>query len=151
METITCPTCQQTDRQVKIGRTTAGSQRYLCAFCQRKYTPHPKSRGYAAAQRQQALQLYLDGLNLRRIGRTLGVVHQTVANWVAAYAATLPDEPLLPARPATRAGTPELLDVVEFDELFTYEGEKKTASTSSPTSTAPRAASSPTMWPTTGS
>ena len=36
-------------------------------------------------------------MNLRRIARHLGVVHQTVANWVAAYAATLPDTPPAPS------------------------------------------------------
>ena len=80
----TCPSCQSTDHQVKNGRTAAGSQRYWCRCCGRKYTPEPKAQGYPPEMRRQALRMYVDGGNLRRIGRTLGVVHQTVANWVTA-------------------------------------------------------------------
>ncbi len=36
-------------------------------------------------------------MSQRRIARHLGVVHQTVANWAMAYAATLPDAPPPPA------------------------------------------------------
>lgn len=130
MEEITCPQCphcQRPDRQLKVGRNPSGSQRYLCVFCQRKYTPQPVPQGYAVAIRQQAIRAYVDGMNLRRIARHLGVVHQTVANWVAAYAATLPDQP--PAPPHDRQHP---LPVVELDELYTFETQKKTASTSSP-------------------
>jgi transposase-like protein len=70
--------------------------------------------------RQQAVQLYVDGMNLRRIARHLGVVHQTVANWIAAHAASLPDQP---PQPATTT-------VVEQDELYTFIEKKKTKSMS---------------------
>jgi transposase-like protein len=68
--------------------------------------------------RQQALQWYVDGMNLRRIARHLGVVHQTVANWVAAHAASLPDQP----------PQPETTAVIEQDELYTFVTAKKTKS-----------------------
>ncbi len=119
----TCPHCQSTERQVKVGRNPSGSQRYLCRGCGRKYTPEPKPRGYDEATRRQALQMYVDGLNFRRIGRMLGVAHRTVINWVNAYAASLPDEPPVPG---------EGQEVHELDELFTFVGRKKTKSTSSP-------------------
>lgn len=119
---MTCPHCGRTEGQLKIGTNASGSQRYLCKACQRKYTPEPTHHGYADALRQQALQLYVDGVNLRRIGRILGITHQTVANWVAAYAQHLPDTP--PAPPAPHM-------VHELDELYTFVGEKKTESTSS--------------------
>jgi len=126
METITCPHCSRSDRQLKIGQNPSGSRRYRCFFCHRKYTPQPHGRGYAESVRRQALQMYVDGMNLRRIARHVGVVHQTVANWVAAHAATLPDLPPPPPR-----GTRHPLPVVELDELYTFEGEKKSGSTSS--------------------
>ncbi len=115
-----CPYCQQTTRQVKIGRTKAGSQRYQCQHCHRRYTPQPKEQGYPEAVRQQAVRLYVDGMNLRRIARHLGVVHQTVANWVAAHAATLPDTP----------PQPETVSVIEQDELYSFIQAKKTKSIS---------------------
>jgi transposase-like protein len=118
---LTCPSCQSTTRQVKHGRNPSGSQRYLCQTCQRTYTPEPTSYGYDAATRQQALRLYADGLNLRRIARQLGVVHQTVANWVDAHADALPAQPPQPTGP---------LAVAELDELYTFIGHKKTPATS---------------------
>lgn len=115
-----CPQCESTERQNKDGKTTAGSQRYECGECGKKYVPNPKPRGYSIEIRQQAVKMYVDGNNLRRIGRHLGVNHQSVANWVKSYAAQLPDAPL-----------PTDLDTVELDELFTFVGEKKTKPTSS--------------------
>jgi len=117
-----CPHCQRTERQVKVGRNPSGSQRYLCKVCRRKYTPEPTEQGYPEALRRQALQLYVDGMNFRRIARTLGVSHQTVANWVKAQADRLPDAPPVPVG---------AVEVAELDELFTFIGSKKTQSTSS--------------------
>jgi transposase-like protein len=57
-------------------------------------------------------------MNLRRIGRHLGVHHQTVANWVNEHAEQLPDSPV-----------PEKVENAEMDELFTFIGDKKTRST----------------------
>lgn len=59
-------------------------------------------------------------MNLRRIACHLGVVHQTVANWVTAYAATLPD--VLPLLAYDRQHP---LSVVELDELYTFEGKNR--------------------------
>ncbi len=124
-EIIACPTCAQTTRQLRVGRNRSGSQRYRCAFCQRKYTPQPTPHGYDAALRRQAIEWYVDGMGLRRIARHLGVVRQTVANWVAAHAATLPDAPLVPPHDAQQP-----LAVVELDELYPFEGQKNSGSTS---------------------
>jgi len=65
--------------------------------------------------------MYVDGMNLRRIARQLGVNHQSVANWVNAYAAQLPPAPM-----------PEQVDTVELDELYTFVEQKKSEFTSSP-------------------
>jgi transposase-like protein len=80
-----CVHCAQTEGQVKVGHNRSGSQRYLCKGCGHKYTPEPKPQGYDV-HRQQALRLSVDGVNLRRIERMLGVSRQSVANWVKAYA-----------------------------------------------------------------
>lgn len=126
MSEIRCPHCGRVDGQLKVGRNTSGSQRYLCKSCRRKYTPAPQPIGYAAEVRQQAVRMYVDGVNFRRIGRLLGVTHQSVANWVAAHARTLPEAP--PAPPTERG---QALAVSELDELYTFEGEKKSESISS--------------------
>ncbi|MBP9502428.1 MAG: hypothetical protein KBF17_09735 [Candidatus Promineofilum sp.] len=60
--------------------------------------------------------MYVDGLNFRRIARTLQVNHQSVINWVNAHVANLPNTPPLSTdRP----------EVVDLDELFTFVGEKR--------------------------
>ena len=105
---------------MKAGRTEAGSQRYRCGHCQRRYTPEAKEHGYPDAMRQQAIRLYADGLNYRRIGRVLGVDHVTVMLWVKAHSDQLPS-----ATP-----TPADVGVVELDELFSFIGTKKSGSTS---------------------
>jgi phage terminase small subunit len=58
-------------------------------------------------------------MNLRRIGRQLGVNPQSVANWAQAHAEKLPPAPV-----------PEQVENAELDELFTFIGDKKTGFTS---------------------
>jgi transposase-like protein len=113
-----CPSCGATTEQKKHGFTSSHSQRYRCYHCQKSYTPNQKVRGYSAEVRQQALRMYIDGVNFRRIGRFLGVHHQTIINWVNVYAEEVPDAPV-----------PDEVDDVEMDELFTFIGSKKTKST----------------------
>lgn len=113
-----CPKCDQTKRQNKIGFTGAGSQRYGCQFCGKRYTPQKKEHGYDAKTRKQALRFYVDGMNLRKIGRHLGIHHGTVSNWVKDYVKDLPT-----------IAQPKKVKVAEMDELFTFIGSKKTKST----------------------
>lgn len=68
-----CPHCHDTNRQNKAGKTEAGSQRYQCMHCNRKYTPERKPQGYPASLRKRATEMYVDGGNLRRIARNLKV------------------------------------------------------------------------------
>lgn len=117
---IECPKCHRTERQNRAGKTDGGSQRYRCMFCQIKYTPQPKAWAYPEAMRKKALQLYVDGMSLRRIARHLGVHHRTVSLWIQAQADQLPDPPV-----------PSQVKEAEMDELFTFIGDKKTRSSSS--------------------
>lgn len=65
------------------------------------------------------MRMYLEGVSLRGIGRILGVHHQSVANWVKQAAEALPEQ--------VTDTTPT--KTVEVDELFTYVGKKRSAST----------------------
>ena len=111
---IKCPHCENEAQQVKAGKTSSGSQRYKCKLCNRRYTPNPKPQGYSDEMRQQAVKLYVDGMNYRRIARHLGVDHKSVINWVKAYSAQLPDAP-----------QPDEVVKAEMDELYTFVGSKK--------------------------
>lgn len=112
-----CPYCATPDKQVKVGKNDSGSQRWKCRACQRRYTPQPTGHGYPDSVRQQAVKLYVDGLNYRRIARQLGVDHKSVINWVKAHTAQLPPAPV-----------PADVNNAELDELFTFVGQKKTSS-----------------------
>lgn len=116
-----CQHCERTDKQVKNGRTRAGSQVFKCKVCNRKYVPDPKSIGYERTVQQQAIRLVLDGNSQRQAARQVGVSHGTVANWFKEYADALPEGLPGPAGP---------VEVAEQDELFTFIGHKKTKATS---------------------
>lgn len=63
--------------------------------------------------------MYVDGAGLRRTGRQVGVHHQTVSNWAKEQAEQLPEMPV-----------PAEVKAAEFDEIFTFIGDKKTVSIS---------------------
>jgi transposase-like protein len=56
-----CPKCGEQTRQIKDGYNRAGSQRYKCQHCEKRYTPEPKPRGYPESLRKQALKCILMG------------------------------------------------------------------------------------------
>lgn len=111
---ITCPRCQAKTQQHKAGFTPAGSQRYRCKNCGCRYTPEPQDIGYDEEIRLQALRLYLDGISLRRIGRILDVNHQTIANWINAYANHIPLN--LP---------PSVLELAILDGVFAWRPQER--------------------------
>lgn len=81
---VNCPKCSSRFRQIKWGRTAAGSQRYRCHGCVYVYTPHRKLIGHPRSVKLEALRMYLDGSTVRQIGRALGVNHQSISNWISA-------------------------------------------------------------------
>ena len=97
--------------QNKAGTINAGSQRYRCMHCNRRYTPDPKKQGYPDSLRKRAMEMYVDGGNLRWIAHHLKVAPQTIAYWVTNLAGALPNAPL-----------PEEVKEAEMDELFTFIG-----------------------------
>jgi transposase-like protein len=124
MDTPRCPQCGSSAKVRKWGRNRAGTQRCRCLACRRYFTPTPKERGHGAAVHERAvrLHLYLGGMSLRAIGRLPGVVHRSVANWVAAHAATVPTDPTdHPPSDAEGGGT------VGVDELEAFIGGEKPA------------------------
>jgi transposase-like protein len=114
----TCPLCQSSI-VVKQGHNRSGTQRFWCRDCGRTFTAPAKQRGYPPEMRQRAVQLYLDGNNLRRTGRLLGIDHMTVAAWIRQHAQGLPAAP-----------APTDSAIAEQDELFTFVAAKKTLPTS---------------------
>jgi hypothetical protein len=88
-------------------------QRYLCKNCRFYFTTG--HRGKPPALRCQALQLYLEGLGFRGIGRFLRVSNVTVLNWIKSFGREVA------ARHQPEGGLP----VIEMDELHSFVESKK--------------------------
>jgi transposase-like protein len=85
-----CPYCHTEEDQVRAGWNLSGTQRMKCQRCQRRYTPRPHPERYSELLQSEAVHLYLSGMSFRAVARRLGVHHQSVINWVNAYARQLP-------------------------------------------------------------
>ena len=117
MDILICPRCGGRDHLHRNGHNRSGTQRYRCGTCRYTFTPLRKEQGHGETLHVHAVRLYLEGMSLRAVGRILGVVHQSVANWVAAAATTLP----------ACVSDPSPTETVEVDELFTFVERKKGA------------------------
>lgn len=128
---INCPKCQS-KACVKDG-IVQGRQRFRCKGCGYRHTV--KERGLGADKKRQALELYLEGLGFRSIGRFLRCSHVAVYNWIKSYGAAIEGI-------RSDAG----VKVVEMDEMHTYVGSKKTIAGSGLLLIAMENASSTALW-----
>ena len=108
---MNCPRCQS-EHWIKNG-LVQGRQRYRCQEC--CYNFSVAFVGKDPQLRQQALQLYVEGLGFRAIGRLLQVSNVTVLKWVRAAGQQLEN------RLAESADQPRTIPVaaaaaVEIDE-----------------------------------
>jgi len=108
-----CPRCGK-QASCKDGRVK-GRQRYLCKDCNHRYTVEQRTGTGDSALKRQALELYLEGLGFRSIGRVLNFSHVTIFNWIKEFGEQLE---------AIR--TDEPVQVIELDEMHSYIGSKKT-------------------------
>jgi len=108
-----CPKCKNS-RHVKDG-IVRGRQRYKCKDCMYRYTVERKSDVKTVDTKRLALDMYLEGLGFRAIGRVLKISYGTVYAWVKEWGSKVS----LPRRE-----TP--VETVELDEMHTYVGQKKT-------------------------
>lgn len=108
---VNCPKCGSHDC-VKDG-IVKGKQRYQCKACRYRHTV--RYRGANPGVRRQALELYLEGLGFRSIGRFLKCSHVSVYNWIKSYGAAIE---------GLRSDSD--VEVVEMDEMHTCIGSKKT-------------------------
>jgi transposase-like protein len=106
-----CPKCGSADCS-KDG-IVKGRQRHKCKSCGYRHTV--QQRGIDPATKREALQLYLEGLGFRSIGRFLKCSHVAVYNWIRAHGESIE---------AIRSAAG--VEVVEMDEMHTYVGSKKT-------------------------
>ena len=109
---MNCPRCNSSSH--KKNGIVGGRQRYKCSDCGYNYTVELKSTAFSASAKRQALQLYLEGLGFRSIGRFLGVSHVSVQKWIKKFGQELED-----------LKSENEISIVEMDEMHTYIGNKK--------------------------
>ena len=108
-----CPKCRS-DEKIKDG-VVKHKQRYKCKECGFRYTVASGSKAKPLYLRKLALQLYLEGLGFRSIGRVLEVSNVTVLNWIRTF-----------GEQVVELKSPEPIRYTEMDEMHTYVGQKKT-------------------------
>ena len=102
-------------KKVKNG-VLKGVQRYKCKECGYNYTVEKRSGEYPKETKRKALQLYLEGLGFRSIGRVLGVSNVSVLNWIRDFGEKVKE---LQANNSS-------IEFAELDEMHSYIGNKKT-------------------------
>ena len=110
-----CPKCGCKER-TKNGRIN-NRPRYRCRHCKCDYTVAQKSTAKSVAVKRLALQMYLEGLGFRSIGRILKVSHVSVQDWIEKY-----------GKQAEELRSDEVIEVVEMDEMHSYIGQKRPTS-----------------------
>jgi transposase-like protein len=101
-----CPKCGN-ENYCKDG-VIKGVQRYRSKECNYHYTVIQKSNVKSAEMRRLALEMYLEGLGFRSIGRVLKISYGTVYQWVKKYG----EKNELPQKK-------EPVKIVELDEMHT--------------------------------
>ena len=90
-------------------------QRYKCKECSYRYTVERKSDLKSDETKRLALEMYLEGLGFRSIGRILKISYGTVYKWIKDWGEKI----TLPKSTAP-------IEIVELDEMHTYVMSKKT-------------------------
>ena len=111
---MNCPKCSS-NTHIKSGKVK-DRQRYKCKKCNYHYTVQQKSTAKPKKLKKQALQLYLEGLGFRPIGRILKVSNVSVLNWIRGFGEEV----------QSLTNDNSKVDFVELDEMHSYIGNKKT-------------------------
>ena len=109
-----CPRCKSNDK-VKNG-IIKGVQRYRCKECEYNFTVEKRSGEYSNDIKRKALQLYLEGLGFRSIGRILSVSNVSVLNWIKEFGKEIKD----------LQSDGKTVEYAELDEMHSFIGNKKT-------------------------
>lgn len=107
-----CPKCEG-KASCKDG-VVKGKQRYLCKKCNYRYTVLQRSGTGDKETKKQALELYLEGVGFRAIGRLLKFSNVSILNWIKAFGEQI-----------NQIRSEKAVQVMEIDEMHTYIGSKK--------------------------
>jgi transposase-like protein len=113
---MNCPKCKH-EHSTKEG-FVRGLQRYKCKGCKYLYTVEKKSDVKSLEIRKLALDMYLEGMGFRGIGRVLKISYGTVYQWIKKWG----NEVSLPIS----GGDNATVEMIEMDEMHTLRTAKKT-------------------------
>ena len=106
-----CPRCKGVDL-LRRGRK-AGHQRYMCRACGRYSTDsEPK---FSARTKAMAIEMYMNSMGIRAIGRVLGASPAAVLSWIRKEHAAIQQR--LAGQGRLDGDEP---DIIEMDEIYTY-------------------------------
>jgi DNA-directed RNA polymerase subunit RPC12/RpoP len=94
---------------VKRGKFN-GKQRYKCKRCKRTFSEGVHSK----TKRDFALELYLNNVGMRKIGKILKVYHSVVGNWIKKAYKNVKGKIEVAGEKRQEA------DIIELDEIYTY-------------------------------
>ena len=107
-----CPNCSGS--ALRRAGSKKGAQRYQCRACGRYCTDRaPK---FSAETKAVAVQMYLNSMGIRAIGRVLNASPAAVLNWIRKEHSVV-QQRMAAQGPATPHSGP---DVTEMDEIYTY-------------------------------
>jgi transposase-like protein len=107
-----CPKCKS-GHHVKDG-IVRGKQRYQCKGCHYRYTVERKADVKTTETRRLALEMYLEGLGFRSIGRILKISYVTVYTWVKEWSINVS----FPRRESP-------MEIIELEKMLAYIESKK--------------------------
>jgi transposase-like protein len=105
---MNCPKCKKGNNS-KSG-VIKGRQRYVCKRCNYYYTVEQRAGTADQETKRQALELYLEGLGFRAIGRVLKFSNVAILKWIRSFGAQVQD---------LRANAPA--KIVALDEMVQGE------------------------------
>ena len=108
-----CPRCKS-EKFSKNG-IVKNKQRYICNECKYNFTVEKKSTVKDSLTKRTALEMYLEGLGFRSIGRLLKTSHVAIYQWIKEFGERM-----------NQIRSKDKIEVVEMDEMHTYICKKKT-------------------------
>jgi transposase-like protein len=106
-----CPHCQSAEL-IKRGRKD-GYQRFMCRMCGRYCTD--KQPKFSADTKALAVEMYMNNMGIRAIGRVLKASPAAVLNWIRK------EHDAIQQRQARTTPAPaNVPDIIEMDEIYTY-------------------------------
>ena len=110
---IKCPKCN--NKNCRKDGFVRNIQRYKCKKCNFRHTVQKKSSAASLSIKRYALQLYLEGLGFRSIGRILKFSYVSIYKWIKSFGKQLES-----------LKSEKKVKDVEVDEMHTYVSNKKT-------------------------